>query len=104
MSYRPAIAAATCWPLAGATPRIRTLAMRSVSGETVKYNAAIQTINPAPVYPANAALPGSNGDKGQKAVERYRNDEVKEVETMTTDRRWRRRRLGLWRRTEDANA
>ena len=53
-------------------------------GEAVKYDAAIQTINPAPVYPANAALPGSNGAKGQKAVERYRNDQVKEVETMTT--------------------
>ena len=45
-------------------------------GEAVKYNAAIQTINPAPVYTAAAAQPGSNGEKGQAAVERYRKDEV----------------------------
>ena len=46
-------------------------------GEAVKYDAAIQTINPAPVYPADSALPGSNGEVGAKAVERYRTDKVK---------------------------
>lgn len=45
-------------------------------GEAVKYNAAIQTINPDPVYTASSAQPGSNGEKGQKAVERYRKDQV----------------------------
>ena len=53
-------------------------------GEAVKYNAAIQTINPTPVYPAGAAQPGDNGAKGQAAVKRYRTDTVKPVETMTT--------------------
>jgi len=53
-------------------------------GEAVKYNAAIQTINPTPVYPANAAQPGASGVKGQVAVKRYRTDTVKQVETMTT--------------------
>lgn len=53
-------------------------------GEAVRYNAAIQTINPAPVYPASAAQPGDNGDKGAKAVKRYRTDTVKQVETMGT--------------------
>jgi hypothetical protein len=53
-------------------------------GETVRYNAAVQIINPAPVYAANAAQPGSNGDVGAKAVERYRTDKVKQVETMET--------------------
>ena len=53
-------------------------------GEAVKYNAAIQTINPNPVYPAGAAQPGDNGAKGQAAVKRYRTDTVKPVETMTT--------------------
>jgi len=48
----------------------------TVIGEAVKYNAAIQTINPAPVYTAEAAQPGSNGAKGEKAVERYRTDKV----------------------------
>jgi len=33
-------------------------------GETVKYNAALETINPAPVYGPNGAQPGGNGDNG----------------------------------------
>ena len=45
-------------------------------GEAVKYNAAIQTINPAPVYSASAAQPGDNGDTGAQAVKRYRTDKV----------------------------
>ena len=53
-------------------------------GEAVKYNAALQTINPTPVYSATAAQPGSNGDVGAKAVKRYRTDAVKPVETMQT--------------------
>lgn len=46
-------------------------------GEAVKYDAAVQTINPAPVYPADSTQPGSNGELGTKAVERYRADKVK---------------------------
>jgi hypothetical protein len=53
-------------------------------GEAVKYNAAIQTINPTPVYPAGAAQPGDIGAKGQAAVKRYRTDQVKQLETMET--------------------
>jgi hypothetical protein len=53
-------------------------------GEAVKYNAALQTINPTPVYPPTAAQPGDNGAKGQAAVKRYRTDAVKPVETMQT--------------------
>ena len=53
-------------------------------GEAVKYNAAIQTINPTPVYSATAAQPGDNGDVGAHAVKRYRTDAVKPVETMQT--------------------
>jgi hypothetical protein len=45
-------------------------------GEAVKYNAAVQVINPDPVYPEDGAQPGDSGEKGAKAVERYRNDEV----------------------------
>jgi hypothetical protein len=52
--------------------------------EAVKYDAAIQTINPAPVYAANSAQPGDNGEKGALAVKRYRTDTVKGVETMQT--------------------
>jgi hypothetical protein len=53
-------------------------------GEAVKYDQAVQVINPAPVYAANSTQPGSNGDVGQKAVERYRTDKVKAVEQMQT--------------------
>jgi hypothetical protein len=45
-------------------------------GEAVKYNAAVQTINPEPVYAEGSAEPGSNGAKGVAAVKRYRTDEV----------------------------
>jgi predicted small secreted protein len=53
-------------------------------GEAVKYNAAIQTINPAPVYGPSGAQPGDSGDKGAQAVKRYRTDQVKHVESMGT--------------------
>ena len=51
-------------------------------GESVKYDAAIQTINPAPVYSPDSAQPGANGAKGAAAVKRYEEDKVKPVETM----------------------
>jgi hypothetical protein len=53
-------------------------------GEALKYDQALQTINPDPVYPETAAKPGDNGEHGAKAVERYRNGQVKQVETMQT--------------------
>jgi hypothetical protein len=53
-------------------------------GEAVKYNAAVQTVNPDPVYPAGSAQPGENGDKGAHAVKRYRTDAVKETQTYST--------------------
>ena len=53
-------------------------------GESFKYDQAIQTINPTPVYPAAAAQPGDNGEKGSEAMKRYRSDKVKPVETMST--------------------
>ena len=53
-------------------------------GEAVKYNTAIQTINPDPVYPPGAAQHGDHGEKGAEAVKRYRTDKVKDVEMMGT--------------------
>lgn len=53
-------------------------------GESVKYDQAIQTVNPLPIYPPAAAQPGSNGVKGQGAVKRYRTDTVKPVEAQST--------------------
>ena len=51
-------------------------------GEAVKYNAAVQTVNPDPVYPAGAAQPGDSGVKGAATVKRYRSDAVEKVEVM----------------------
>ena len=53
-------------------------------GEAVKYDLAIQTINPDPVYPANGALPGGDAAKAAAATKRYRTDAVKAVEEIKT--------------------
>ena len=45
-------------------------------GEAVKFNSAMQTINPDPVYPEGSAEPGDNGDRAAAAVKRYRTDKV----------------------------
>lgn len=56
----------------------------SAFGEAVKYDTAIQVINPAPVYTAASARPGANGDVGASAVKRYRTDKVKPVQRIGT--------------------
>lgn len=56
-------------------------------GEAVKYDMAVQTIDPDPVYAEDGAQPGDHGDKGAQAVKRYRTDSVKDVETMGTSSR-----------------
>ena len=53
-------------------------------GETFAYAKAIQTIDPDPVYAADGAQPGDHGDKGARAVKRYRSDAVKAVEQLQT--------------------
>jgi hypothetical protein len=53
-------------------------------GEAVKYDAAVQIIDPDPVYNAQGSQPGDSGVKAAAAVKRYRTDQVKDVETMTT--------------------
>jgi len=53
-------------------------------GEAVKYNSAIQTINPDPVYPEGSAQPGENGEHAAKAVERYRKGQVTPVVQVQT--------------------
>ena len=53
-------------------------------GEAVKYDMAIQVIDPDPVYTAEGAQPGDNGDKAAGAVKRYRSGQVKEPSTQST--------------------
>ncbi len=53
-------------------------------GEATKYNAAVQTIDPDPVYAEGNSQPGDSGAKGAAAVKRYRTDAVKQVEAAQT--------------------
>ena len=53
-------------------------------GEALAYNAAVQTINPTPVYPPGAAQPGDSGEKGATNVQRYHKGQVKDVQVMST--------------------
>ena len=48
-------------------------------GEAVRYDMAVQTVDPDPQYPADAAQPGYHGEKAQKATERYRKGQTKPV-------------------------
>ena len=41
-------------------------------GEALRYDMAVQTIDPEPQYPPDGAQPGDHGEKAQKATERYR--------------------------------
>ena len=50
-------------------------------GEALRYDMAVQTIDPDPVYPADARQPGDHGEKAQKATERYRKGQVKSPAT-----------------------
>ena len=86
MSYRRAwLLVAGCATLAGCNTWYSHIGDEDAGfGEAVKYDQAIQVINPAPIYAANSTQPGSNGDVGSKAVERYRTDKVKAVEQMQT--------------------
>lgn len=52
-------------------------------GEAVRYDMAVQTIDPDPQYPADAAQPGYHGEKAQKATERYRKGQTKPLQTQS---------------------
>ena len=45
-------------------------------GEALRYDMAVQTVDPDPQYPADARQPGDNGEKAQKATARYRRGQV----------------------------
>jgi len=53
-------------------------------GEAFKYDTAIQTINPDPVYTADSAQHGDSGAKGAAAVKRYRTDAVKQTQAVSS--------------------
>lgn len=64
--------------LVGCTPVDTSL------GEAVKYDMAIQTIDPDPVYPEDGAKPGDHGEKAAEATKRYRKGQVKAVDRQAT--------------------
>ena len=53
-------------------------------GEALKYDMALQTIDPDPVYPPGSAEPGTSGTAAAEAAKRYRTDAVKPVEVVNT--------------------
>lgn len=53
-------------------------------GEAVKYDMALQTIDPDPVHPPGSAEPGTSGTTNADAAKRYRTGTVKPVEVTTT--------------------
>ena len=48
-------------------------------GEAVRYDLAVQTVDPDPQYPPDAMQPGYHGEKAQKATDRYRKGATKPV-------------------------
>ena len=48
-------------------------------GEALRYDMAIQTVDPDPVYPEDGAKPGDSGEHAVKATERYRKGTTKPV-------------------------
>jgi hypothetical protein len=46
-------------------------------GEAMRYDMAVQTVDPDPQYPEGSLQPGYHGERGQKAIDRYRKGTVK---------------------------
>ena len=86
MSFRmlPIAAAALALAACSSTMHRNIGSSDPAMGEAVKYNAAVQTINPDPVYAPGGAQPGDHGEKGANAVKRYRSDQVKQTEAIAT--------------------
>jgi len=52
-------------------------------GEALRYDMAVQTVDPDPQYPADALKPGYHGEKAQKATERYRKGQTKALHAQS---------------------
>ena len=53
-------------------------------GEALKYDMALQTIDPDPIYGPDDAEPGTSGTTNAEAAKRYRTDAVKPVEVVSS--------------------
>jgi hypothetical protein len=77
MSSKAIAAAAAALLVAGCSTVNKPIGVEDPGfGEAVKFDAAMQIINPDPVYPEDSAQPGDSGKKGADAVKRYREDKV----------------------------
>ena len=52
--------------------------------EALRYDMAVQTVDPDPTYPENGAKPGDHGEKAQKATERYRKGTTKALKVESS--------------------
>ena len=85
MSSKILLVAGAALALAGCNTVNKNIGMEDPGlGDAPKYDAAIQTINPDPVYTAESAQPGDSGVKGAAAAKRYRTDAVKQVEAVSS--------------------
>ena len=53
-------------------------------GEALRYDMAMQTIDPDPVYAPGSAEPGTSGPTNTDAAKRYRTGTVKPVEVTSS--------------------
>lgn len=53
-------------------------------GEALRYDMAVQTVDPDPQYPEGSLQPGYHGEKAQKATERYRKGAIKAPAAQTS--------------------
>ena len=53
-------------------------------GEAYRYDMAIQTVDPDPVYDEAGAKPGGNGEKAAEATKRYRKGQTKPVQVESS--------------------
>lgn len=52
-------------------------------GEAQRYDMAVQTIDPDPVYAEDGAKPGDSGARAADASKRHRTGAVKQVQSMS---------------------
>jgi hypothetical protein len=84
MSFRLTLGALVALPLLAGCMNEPIGQRDPAIGEAVRFNSAVQTINPDPVYVQGSAQPGDSGAHAAEAVKKYRKGTVTPVETIGT--------------------
>jgi hypothetical protein len=84
MSFRLTLGALVALPLLAGCMNEPIGQRDPAIGEAVRFNSAVQVINPDPVYVQGSAQPGDSGAHAAEAVKKYRKGTVKPVETIGT--------------------